>query len=48
MPVGLLERLHGISPAVAIAGVTGVVLTPIVVVFYLFVGFQAIPLREVS
>jgi len=48
MPVGLLERLHGISPAVAIAGVTGVVLTPIIVMFYLFVGFQAIPLREIG
>jgi len=44
MPVGLLERLHGISPA----GVTGVVLTPIIVAFYLFVGFQAIPLREIG
>lgn len=48
LPTPVILALHGIHPAVAMLSITTMFASPIVLVFYLSVGFRKISLREVS
>ena len=48
LPVGVIYRLHAVSPAVATGVLTGIVLGGVTVGFWLRVGFRALTLRPSS
>ena len=48
LPTPILVTLHNIHPAVAMLTITGVILSPIAVLFYFLVGFRPIALREAT
>ena len=48
LPSSVIVALHDIHPFVAMTTITGVILSPIAVLFYLIVGFRPIVLRETS
>lgn len=48
LPTAVIVALHNIHPAVAMLAITGVVLSPIAILFYLIVGFRPIAIREAA
>ena len=48
LPSNMIIALHDIHPFVAMTTITGILLSPIAVLFYLIVGFRPIVLRETS
>jgi len=48
LPSSVIVVLHDIHPFVAMATITGILLSPVAVLFYLIVGFRPIVLRETS
>jgi len=48
LPSGMIVTLHDIHPFAAMLTITGVLLSPIAMLFYLIVGFRPIVLRETS
>ena len=48
LPTSVIAALHNIHPLVAMLTITGVMLSPIVVLFYFLVGFRPIALREAT
>lgn len=47
LPTGLIAGLHRIHPLFARLATMGVIFAPVIVVYWLLVGFRTIPLREV-
>ena len=48
LPGNVIVALHEIHPFVAMATITGILLSPVAVLFYIFVGFRPIVLRETT
>lgn len=48
LPVAAIKTLHDIHPLVALGSTTGILLLPIILLFYSIVGFRPIRLREAS
>lgn len=48
LPASVIGFLHDIHPLVALVTTTGVIVSPVALLFYLTVGFRPIPLRETT
>lgn len=48
LPTSVILALHWIHPAVAMLAITAVVVAPIAVIFYFFIGFRQLTLREAT
>lgn len=46
LPASVIGFLHGLHPVIALIVTTGVVLSPVAVLFYLIVGFRPLSLRD--
>lgn len=48
LPISVIKTLHDIHPLIALGSTTGVIVSPIIILFYFTVGFKSIRLREAS
>jgi len=48
LPASVIGFLHGLHPLVALGTTTGIIVSPLAVLFYLTIGFRPIPLRDTA
>lgn len=48
LPASVIAGLHNIHPLIALGITTGIALSPVAVLFYFFIGFRPITLRDAS